>query len=218
MSGEKTLEPTKKKLDDSRKEGQVATSTDFLRTATAIGTFEGVRHLVAHYSDRWTGMIQAACDYVVAIGHGDDWPVTAPVQWITASVVISIVFLTGVVLVWVLLSWMQTHGPVVLEHPIAFKIDKLDPSNYFKNVFSMKTLTTFGGNTFKSSLLSAIFIYAVWTSFADFHRTLNAGLPSMLALIGDRTTHFIRLSLWLMLALSTFDIWIQIRMLHKTLK
>jgi type III secretion protein U len=218
MSGEKTLDPTRKKLADSRKEGQVATSTDFLRTATAIVTFEGCRHLVIRDADRWTSMLQTACDYAVSIGRGDEWSIVEPAQWIMAAVAVSAFFLTAVVFLWVVLSWVQTGGPVLVEHPIAFKIDKLDPSNYFKNVFSMKTLTTFAGNTFKSTLLSVLFIYAVWVSFVDFHQGMNIGLTGLLTLIGNRATHFIRLSLWLMLAISCFDIWIQIRMLHKTLR
>ena len=106
MSGEKTLEPSKKKMDDSRKEGQVATSTDFLRTATAIVTFEGSRHLVTRYSVQWSEMLQAACDYVVAISHGRDWSINAPIQWITISLVVSAAFLTAVVFVWTMLSWL----------------------------------------------------------------------------------------------------------------
>lgn len=218
MSGEKTLEPTKKKLHDSRKEGQVATSTDFLRTATAIVTFEGCRHLIIANSGRWTEMLESACDYAISIGAGEGWNGAAPTAWITTAIEVSLMFLTAVVLIWVLLSWAQTGGPVLVDDPVKFKLDKLDPSNYFKNVFSTKTLTTFGGNVFKSSLLSGVYVYAVYKSFAEFHHAQNLSIAGMLAAIGIQITHFIRISLWLMLVLSSFDIWIQIKMLHKTLK
>ena len=149
-SGEKTEQPTAKKLRDAREKGQVAKSTDTTSTALLIG-------LLATFQIYWDSMIGHTQDmFTIAIGV-----LTLPfeeavggylIAMIWTLVILTAPFLILVLVVGVLANYLQT-GPVFSTEPLLPKFEKIDPFKGFQRIFSAKSFFEFGRNTLKVTAL-----------------------------------------------------------------
>lgn len=166
--GEKTEEPTSKKLDDARKEGQVAKSKDLVQSIELIGLFL----LLKVYA----GTLGEKCMQIFSYVYGmipkilDDYYGLLTVKTSMAiirtlalkmAIIILPIFAVGFAIAFignlVQVKWKVTTKPMMP------KLSKISPINGFKRMFSMRTLV----ETAKSIALIIIIMALVYTTIKD---------------------------------------------------
>ncbi len=133
---EKTEEPTPKKIEDARKEGNVAKSTEVVGAAVLLF---GSIYLLFFSGSLFLSM-QNLLKYVWSIISGS-YHLDDVVQISMSVIYIFLYAITPIlVLVFILALLGNTAQFGFLITPIKLKFDKIDPFKGFGNVFSMKKL------------------------------------------------------------------------------
>lgn len=188
--GEKTEEPTSKKIDDARKEGQVAKSKEIANAFGILALFLLLRFYVARIGyglmeyfagvyqqipdvvQMYDGMVPAAAIFTVLGGMVMQMAViTAPVL----IVGVAVAFICDVVQV----KWQPTTKPM---QP---KLSKLSPLKGFSRIFSANSLV----ELVKSVAKIALICYVAYSYLADRVNEIfilyGLGLTQALGLIGE---------------------------------
>ncbi len=126
QSGEKTEEPTQKKIDDSRKKGQVWKSRDLSGVAVFLA---GLGALKASWA-----MVEADFRHLFAfafdkLAHPDDLALATSqmlVMALTSVVVLSLPVLLACAIVGGITDFLQV-GPLFSKDSLMPKLDKLNP-------------------------------------------------------------------------------------------
>lgn len=157
---DKQFDATPRKLEQARKEGQVVKSKDFSTAVSLLILFTAIVGLAPFIWDQIAQLFtllyeQIPNAHVEKIGLTYIFTVTVK----TAVLIIGpILFLAW--LVAILADFIQV-GPLVATAPLAPKLDKLNPTKYFKNIMSIKTLFELFKNIVKVVLLG----YIGWTVY-----------------------------------------------------
>ena len=161
--GEKTEEPTSKKLSDARDEGQVAKSREIPMAASLLGLFISLRALGNYLGNNMTGIFSAVYGNIADTANSKEFTnVTAMYYLRYASgrvIMIGLPFLIMGFIIAFLSNLLQVKWKVTTK-PLQPKLDKFNPINGFKRIFSMNTLF----ELFKSILkVVCIFLVAFMT-------------------------------------------------------
>ena len=152
---DKQYDATPRKLEQARKEGQVVKSKDFSMAIALLVVFFvlfGLAPFIWHQiSQLFTLMYeQIPNTHLDKIGLSYIFTIT-----IKAAVLIIAPILFVAWLVAILADFIQV-GPLVAIAPLMPKLDKLNPTKYFKNIMSIKTLFELFKNIVKVALLGYI--------------------------------------------------------------
>ena len=165
-SGEKTEPATQKKLDDARKEGQVAKSKEIVNAAFLVGVFymlqftigtigEGLidtfnenYSIIPNYVNRESMTISTATK-VFENAMWDILLICAPILLVT----VFIAFFGDFVQV----RWRPTAKPIIP------KFNRISPVSGFKRIFSAQSLI----NLLKSMAIVAICLYIIYDEIVD---------------------------------------------------
>lgn len=167
---DKQFEATQQKLQKARKEGQVVKSKDFSTAVAMLVMFMAIFKMAPFIWDQITRLFILAYEqipnkHLSDIGY-------AYILWITLVPTIlilgPILFLAAFIAI---LGDLIQVGPLVTTTPLEPKLDKLNPTKYFKNLMSVKTLFELVKNIVKVGLLGFI----GWSVY-------SAHLPSILGL------------------------------------
>ena len=167
--GEKTEMPTAKKLRDARQKGQVCTSKDVVSTALLVV----LMYLAALLA---TILVDDLEQLITYIGRSTSSPnVDGAIRQagVNATIVIckhSFIFVCVAAVVGVVANMCQIGFLFTLE-PLKPSLNKLNPVEGFKRIFSMKNLFEFLKNCVKVIFLS----YLIW-------KLMVASYPEMLTL------------------------------------
>ena len=163
-SGEKTEMPTPKKLRDAREKGQVCTSKDIVSTAILIVLFALLG---------WMGVALADDIEMLLKFIGDSAPqdVDGAVREASALTMFvickhSFIFVAVAAVVGIAGNVSQIGFLFTLE-PIIPKLEKLNPVEGAKKIFSMKNLFEFLKNVVKVSFLSYLLYKIIWASIPE---------------------------------------------------
>ena len=157
---DKQFDATPRKLEQARKEGQVVKSKDF---STAVSLLIMFSAIVALAPFIWNQIVQLYTLLYEQIpnAHLSDVGLTyiLTVTLKTAVLIIGpILFLAWFVAI--MADFIQV-GPLVAVAPLVPKLDKLNPTKYFKNIMSIKTLF----ELFKNILKVVILGYIGWSVY-----------------------------------------------------
>ena len=159
MSGEKTEQPTDKKLRDAREQGDIAKSTEVVAAATTLAVI-GI--LVTNASDFW-GALSATMDYILS--NAATMPYDKAIGLMGAAVLscaLGIVMpIVGAVLMAALISLLAQTGFLFAPKGAMPKLSNLNPQRWFKQVFSKKNVFDLVKNLLKVVVLSAAVYLAV---------------------------------------------------------
>ncbi len=190
--GEKTEEPTSKKLDDARGEGQVAKSREIPMAVSLLGLFISLRVMGTYLGNNMTGIFPAVYNNIVDTAKAKDFTeVTAMTYLRYASgrvIIIALPFLIMGFIIAFLTNLLQVKWKVTTK-PLQPKLDKFNPINGFKRIFSMNTLF----ELFKSILkVICIFLIAFITVkdraseiFILYNLSLNQAIAETCDLVID---------------------------------
>ena len=172
--GEKTEPATSKKLDDVRKEGQVAKSKELISAVSLLALFVSIKVYIGIVGEKLLKVFQDfynTFDKIIsssATGLPMNLSLEAVKQMLISIVLIAAPFLIVAVIIAFLLNVLQQKWMVTAK-PLQPKASKISPLSGFKRIFSVKQLV---------ELLKAIAMMAVIGIVA--YQTIKDKLPLIL--------------------------------------
>ncbi len=162
---DKQYDATPRKLEQARKEGQVVKSKDFSMAVSLLVLFSVIFGLASfiwnQISQLYTLLYEQIPNaHLGKIGLTYIFTVTAKSAVLIIGPILFIAWLVAI-----LADFIQV-GPLVAIAPLMPKLDKLNPTKYFKNLMSVKTLFELFKNIVKVSLLGFIG-YSVYMSHIE---------------------------------------------------
>ena len=159
---DKQYDATPRKLEQARKEGQVVKSKDFSTAVSLLILFSAIFGLAPFIWNQITQLFtllyeQIPNAHLNSIGLSYIFMIT-----VKAAVLIIAPILALAWFVAVMADFIQV-GPLVATAPLMPKLDKLNPTKYFKNIMSIKTLF----ELFKNILKVVILGYIGWSVYME---------------------------------------------------
>lgn len=170
---DKQFEASQQKLQRARKEGQVVKSKDFSTALSMLIMFVAIFKLAPFM---WTQIAGLFVKLYEQIPNKTLDNIGLP--FILTTTLVPTILILGPIL---FLAWLIAImgdiiqvGPLFTTTPLSPKLDKLNPTNYFKNLMSVKTLFELIKNIVKVVLLG----YIGWIIYKA-HFPLMLGLVAM---------------------------------------
>ena len=190
--GEKTEEATPKKLDDARKEGQVAKSQELGTAVTLIALFGSLKVFVGFIAEKFEG---AFPDYYNSIETYSKEPfnsnfASAFLNKAMGNIMLICLpmFAIAVVLA-VVINVFQVKWQPTLK-PLLPKFNKINPINGFKRMFSMDKLV----DLLKAILKIGVIGYLAYSELSDSAGLVlsfyDMDLFNAIAFIGEKVINF----------------------------
>lgn len=211
QDGEKTEEPTAKKLEDARKKGQVMRSTEVVTAATLLVFFLMLKVFVGFIGNRFISSFHKTLG---SIGDYTSEPFnTNMARTIIRSslwdiVVVAFPIMIAGFVVTIVSILFQVKWKVTTE-PLKPKFDKFNPVSGMKRLFSKDKIM----DLLKSTAKVIILAYVVYSYLKDqwplIFKMYSYTLPQAIAVIGDTVISVgIRISLFFA-AIAVFDLFYQ---------
>lgn len=180
---EKTEQPTDKKLEDSKQEGQVAVSKDLAKLAMLWVISEIAFATESMTRDRLNGMIELIMQRI-----GQDFNLTLLELTMSAGTLLISAFsiLGAVGIVVAIASHWGQFGILISTKALTPKFDRVDPVQGAKNLFSKKKLMELLTNIVKALILGLIIYLEVKDQLPNIV-ALSGGTP------GDSYNGFIQI-------------------------
>lgn len=188
--GEKTEEPTAKKLDDARKEGNVAKSKDLATAVVLLVSFYMVKIFIGSIGDGFMEMYHSVYNRIPTLANSFHDEITYNA---VGSILIDML-IDCVKMVWpimlagyavTILSYALQFKWKVTTKPLKPKFSNISPLKGFKRMFSKQSVI----NLLKSMALVLIITYMVYITIKDklgyWYRWYDVPLMTAVATIGD---------------------------------
>ena len=163
-SGEKTEMPTPKKLRDARQKGQVCTSKDITSTAILVVLFALLAWMGIALMEDMEGLLRFLSG---RIAENNAMSVSESAKLATLLICKhSFIFVFVAALIGIVGNVAQI-GVLFTFEPIIPKMEKLNPVEGAKKIFSMKNLFEFLKNVVKVSFLGYLLYKIIWASVPE---------------------------------------------------
>jgi type III secretion protein U len=180
MSGEKTEQPTAKRLRDSRQKGQVSKSQDVTTGVLMAATFATV-------AISWEWFLRETKDLILLPTVFYTQPFPQAFEAVAYGVLIKALVLSmPVVLVGFLAGLVASFaqvGPLLSFEPVKPELKKLNPLEKAKQIFSGKNFIEFGKSAVKVAAIGLIVTFIVRSSIDGLTRLPYGGEAALLASI-----------------------------------
>jgi flagellar biosynthesis protein FlhB len=172
QSGEKTEQPTDKRLRDARRKGQVAKSQDLtaallLVTAAAIMAMVGTQVALQLADAMRDGLVRATtfkADFDQTAAVGAVWSGVLTLAWVLAPL------LTALFAMALLVSYLQV-GPIFSVEPLKPDLKKLNPVEGFKQKFlKSRPYLELAKTILKMAIAGVVIGAVIWDNRADIIR------------------------------------------------
>lgn len=181
-TGEKTEQPTPKRIRDAREKGQVAKSQEVVTTISLVS--------VIAYLWAAGGLIQEEIilmfDEIPRLINGDfrvnSYTGLTLIFQHTLSVLLPVL---GVAIGSAILSNYIQIGSIFAFESITPKLEKISPASGFKKIFSMKSIVELIKSILKILFLSFLLTLVIYNSVGPLVHALPCGLPCMILLTQD---------------------------------
>jgi type III secretion protein U len=187
-SGEKTEEPTLKRLREARKKGEVAKSAELAGAASFLAGTLCVLAMVAYSATRFAEfqlgverMLEAPSTRALAALGIESLKLLA---LLSAPPVAAAAFTHFAAL------WLQVGGIFSIE-PLKPKLDNLNPAKGLKKIFGMKSVVAFVIMLIKSAIITVAVLLVMRQSLPDMIRVIHGDLNSALALVKIALMHML---------------------------
>ncbi len=174
-SGEKTEQPTPKRLRESREKGQVGKSTE---VTTTISLFSVIAYLIVSWDSNFAKLV-ALMDQFAELATRPNFRASAGegVYGLFSGFMDLILPLLGVALVAGIFGNFVQFGFLWSFENIMPKLSKISPGEGFKRIFSKKQVVQVLKSLFKITLLSTMLYFVVTHSIGAYINSLACGLP-----------------------------------------
>lgn len=211
QDGEKTEEPTAKKLEDARKKGQVMRSTEVVTAATLLVFFLMLKVFVGFIGNRFIGSFHKTLG---SIGDYTSEPFNVNMArtiirsslWdiVVAAFPIMIAgFVVTIVSILFQVKWKVT------TEPLKPKFDKFNPISGMKRLFSKDKIMELLKSTAKVIILADVVYSYLKDQWPMIFKMYSYTLPQAIAVIGDTVISVgIRISVFFAV-IAVFDLFYQ---------
>lgn len=208
FNGEKTEKPTPKKLQDARKKGQVARSADLSPAFVLVSVFAVLMIFGSFMYDTFVRIMRESLSTYTR------WDVTQEnlsvitLQLLTEAMKIVAPVLGTVLVIALAVNYMQV-GVLFTTEPLKLKLEKLNPIQGAKRIFSLRSLVELLKSLLKISAGILVAYTILWDTKEEIAQLSLTSLESVLVFAGNETVKvgmFIGLSL---LILGAFDFFYQ---------
>ncbi|HZI14676.1 MAG TPA: type III secretion system export apparatus subunit SctU [Myxococcus sp.] len=207
-SGEKTEEPSQKKLDDSRKKGQVWKSKDLTGVGVLLVGLAAVKGGWDTMEHELSSLFLFSFDQ---LAHSDDLTVaTGQLMYLglRAMLVSTLPVLVGGAAIAMLLEFLQVGSLFTLD-PVMPKLEKLNPLSGLKNMFSKKALVELLKNLIKISVTAYVVYGVVRDAMPLVVETIRQDTRSIMVIMGELVTRVATRVALLFVVFGVFDVWWQ---------
>ncbi len=186
--GEKTEEPTAKKLDDARKDGNVCKSKDLNMAISLVAMFLILRVFSSYMGERFVGVFDEIYTRIPDYASASAFNSSSVMGFFQTSLLDSLIlvlpfFAAGFVVCFVV-DLVQVKWKISTK-PMEPKLDKFNPINGFKRIFSTKSLFELAKSIVKVAVIALIVYMTVNDKINDIFIMYDLELNSAIALISD---------------------------------
>lgn len=202
VGGEKTEEATPKKLEDARKKGQVAKSTDIVAAFVLLAFFLTLKIFVGWmgnsfinvYYDQYNSIAD-----VVQDGFTINRAALALRDCLIKILIIGFpVYLSSYVLAIVISLW-QVKWKITAE-PLKPKLNKINPISGFKKIFSMEKIFEFLKSLVKLLILGSVVFLNLKEKWGYVVQFYDYTLPQAIEVIGNIIIEIgLEISIWFLI-------------------
>lgn len=188
--GEKTEEPTAKKLDDARKEGQVAKSKDLSGSIMLLSSFVVLKVYLKYMGQ---GFVDCFREFYTRMGEVFDSTLGEfNIQFIIAMLrsgalkmlIMVLPFFAVAVILGVVTDLVQVRWKPTAK-PLKPKLSKISPVSGVKRLFSVKTLVQLIKQLVIIAVIGIVVYNKIKKRVGDLYRLYDIPLMSAILLLGD---------------------------------
>lgn len=192
--GEKTEEPTSKKLEDARKDGQVAKSQEICNAVSLIALFLTLRFVGVYIGESFLNVIKYIYGVIPEFteltgGYISTGDFVRILRFALLRIIILLLPVFGVGVVIALLTNILQVKWKVTSKPLQPKLNKLSPLSGIKKIFSKKKLVDLG-----LSIAKLLVIFGVVWNYINgmgglisllFDMQINTGVGQICSIVVD---------------------------------
>jgi type III secretion protein U len=182
MSGEKTEQPSAKRLRDARDKGQVPKSQEVGSTFVVLAVFGYVWIGYGFISDKVTELILIA---IGSIGQPFDAALKELVSasfWNFALVCAPLLL---IVMTAAVVGNMIQIGVLFAFESVKPNLDKINPKNWFKKVFAVKNLMEFFKSLLKMTVITVVFYKVFYNALKEVLLIPYWGVSGLTTCLGE---------------------------------
>lgn len=215
MSGEKTEQPTPKKLRDARKKGQVSHSKETVSAILIVSLFVYFWFSVGSILETIQTMLVTPPqfyneEFLVAL-----MVISERIFNMSIGILAQIIFL---VIVMGMGSNIFQVGFLFTLHPLKPELSKLSPEKGFKKIFSLKNLMEFVKSTIKILVLGGLIFFVVKNAIQYLVILPSCGMSCVGSLVKSILGVFLFYTAVAFVVIAIWDFWFQGRQHTNQLK
>ena len=210
-SGEKTEQPSAKRLRDAREKGDIPKSQEVVSVATVCVVFGYFVGTTEDFYQRFLSVTEAVFTKGTTLPFDRAWQELFPM--IIDTMVSFILPLVGCIFVTGVLAFMVQNGVVLAPKAAMPKLENLSPKKWFDNVFSKKNAFDFVMNLIKVGVLSSAVYIAVNNSIRPILSVNKSDIYGVLSLTGILIVDLFINVLVAFIVIAVFD-WFYTRMTY----
>ena len=188
--GEKTEEPTSKKLEDARKEGQVAKSKEIANAAGIMAMFIIIKVYIGTLGNNFLGLFENMYGQISGViqEYDGNIPTASIVVFIRTAMIRTLLMLLPFLLVAFVVAFVCDVVQVKWQpttKPLQPKFSKLNPINGFKRIFSMNSLMELLKSLLKLGLVGYVVYSYIKGVINDLFLLYDMTINQAIGLIGE---------------------------------
>lgn len=188
--GEKTEEPTAKKLGDARKEGQVAKSKELITSLMLLALFVLVKFYIGNVGRQMIECMGEFFSFIPKVVFNSQYGMrmddtTGVMQTAMSSILdIAVPFFIVAVVIGILGNALQQKW-LITTKPLKPKLSKLSPINGIKRLFSVKQLVEIAKSLAMLIVMGVIIYNTIKDKLSILYTFYDVSIYEALAITGD---------------------------------
>jgi flagellar biosynthetic protein FlhB len=201
--GQKTEEPTPKRLRDARRKGQVAQSRDLTAAVALVAAVAGLAATGSHLAGEWVALFSRSLSSAAHPRETLAGPLLA--DGLGTGLTAILPLLLAVAVLPALVSFLQVGGLFTTE-PLVPKLERIDPFRGLKRLFSLNSVVETLKAMVKLCVVGAVAYAVLRAGIADVARTPSAPTGMTTALLFGLATRTAAAVAGAFLGLSALDL------------
>ncbi len=206
--GDKTEEPSQKKLDDARKEGSVWKSKDLTGAFSFVVAMGVVKATWGTVEDRIKMLFAFAFDHVAHPQQLETATYQMMYLGLTSLLVLCVPVAFSAALAGGLLDFLQV-GPLLALKALMPKLDKLNPLTGLKNLIGKKQIIELAKSMAKLGVTAYVVYGVVHDAMGMVVATIGGGVAMTMTVLGELVSRVVTKVTLLFVGFAIFDVWWQ---------
>ncbi len=185
--GDKTEEPTAKKIQDAREEGQVAKSKEISSAISLLALFVCLNMFIGFLSERF---IATFAEFWTQMDEFVNGPISTVRVWqlMLEAIIDILIICAPFMIIALILSFLSQRIQIswkVTSKPLMPKLSKLNPINGFKRMFSKESLFELFFSLLKIGIFCAIIYSVIKDNVGIFVTVYDLSIADSLSILFD---------------------------------